>query len=113
MNVSKRTQKKPKNKTISGKRKPLTLEVVAKMHAKPLTALKLQRQAQPYYKTQRLENLVILTNEINGKWCKIWLSKDEYGYITVKSSTTTATFQTPMPKSAKDLFIKLLRHKLV
>lgn len=107
--MSKRTKK-----TANGKA-PLTVAAIDKLNHGQLNPEYFQRIARRFFKTARINDLVILTHPVNQRHLKIYFEKDGFGYITAKlfvNNRYRCDYQFKI-SSNKDLFIKIYNNKIL
>lgn len=109
-----------KNRTKSGKRRPMTKGIASALYSKPINHIQFIRIARPFYGTSfsDVKKSVFLKNEITGS--NITIDFQDYnGFMRMRSvnqngkSTYYIKYVIPYPKTNRDLFIKLVNNRYI
>jgi len=111
---------KKENLNNEGLRKPLQDFQVCAMYNTPFKVQQFIKIARIYYQANYdNRGIITLRNEISKRTIHIYINRDAYGYISIKSYKDEnchklhLTVETPFPKYNTDLFKKILQKKLL
>lgn len=102
--VTKLPTKVSENLNNQGFKKPLTALQAILMYDVDLQIHTFQKAARIFYKTQRLDTLLYLTNEITRNYIRINFTEDTHGYISIYVSRNRCELQIKTPLFNSHLF---------